>query len=64
MNWSVFKSKTLWFSILLIIFGALMDSSAYLQTLLDPKIYSVIMILIGVIVGALRALTTVPLNQK
>lgn len=58
------KSKTLWFSLLLVVFGALLDSSLYLRDLIPAEYFSLIMIIIGVIVAALRVVTTQPLNQK
>lgn len=55
------KSKTMWFSLLLVILGALLDNFSYLQPLLDPKWYGLLLILIGIIVAVLRFLTTKPL---
>jgi len=58
------KSKTMWFSVLLVLFGALMDNSVYLKDLIPPQYFSLIMILIGVIVATLRMVTTQPLAAK
>jgi hypothetical protein len=58
------KSKTMWFSVLLVLFGALMDNSVYLKDLIPPQYFSLIMILIGVIVATLRMVTTQPLSAK
>lgn len=58
------KSKTMWFSLLLVLFGALMDNSIYLKDLIPPQYFSLIMILIGVIVATLRMVTTQPLAAK
>lgn len=58
------KSKTMWFSLLIVIFGALMDNSVYLKDLIPPQYFSLIMIAIGVICALLRMVTTQPLNQK
>ena len=52
------RSKTLWFSLALVVFGALMDNLQYLQSVIDPKYYGGIMIFVGVIVATLRFLTT------
>lgn len=57
------RSKTLWFSLALVVFGALMDNLQYLQTVIDPKYYGAIMIFVGVIVAALRFVTTQPLDK-
>jgi hypothetical protein len=58
------KSKTMWFSVLLVLFGALMDNSVYLKDLIPPQYFSLIMIFIGVIVATLRMVTTQPLSAK
>ena len=61
---SIFKSKTMWFSVLLIVFGTLMDNSVYLKDLIPPQYFSIIMIAIGVICAVLRMMTTQPLSAK
>ena len=58
------KSKTMWFSILLVLFGALMDNSVYLKDLIPPQYFSLIMVAIGIIVAMLRMATTQPLATK
>jgi hypothetical protein len=58
------KSRTMWFSFLLVIFGALFDNLPTLQAFIDPKFYSITLVVIGVIVAVLRFLTTGPLNDK
>lgn len=58
------KSKTMWFSVALVIFGALYDNFNYIQGLIDPSLYGVCLISIGVIVAVLRFLTTQPLEDK
>jgi hypothetical protein len=60
---SMSKSKTLWFSLALVIFGALMDNLQYLQSVIDPKYYGGIMVIVGIIVAALRFVTTQPLDK-
>lgn len=55
------KSKTMWFSLALVVFGALMDNFSYIQNLIDPKYYGFGFIAIGIIVAVLRFLTTRPL---
>ena len=57
------RSKTLWFSLALVVFGALMDNLQYLQDIVDPKYYGGIMIAVGVIVAVLRFVTTQPLDK-
>ena len=58
------KSKTMWFSVLLVLFGAVMDNSVYLKDLIPAQYFSLIMIIIGIIVATLRMVTTQPLAAK
>jgi hypothetical protein len=58
------KSKTMWFSFLLVFFGALMDNSVYLRDLIPAQYFSLIMIAIGVACALLRMATTQPLSAK
>jgi len=60
----IFKSRTMWFSGLLFLLGAISDNSSYIQDLLDPKVYSVSMFVIGIVIAYLRATTTKPLDDK
>ena len=57
------KSKTMWFSLLLVILGALMDNFSYLQSIIDPKYYGILLVAIGVIVAVLRFVTTQPIER-
>jgi hypothetical protein len=56
------KSKTLWFSFALVVFGALFDNFSTLQGLIDPKFYSFSLVAIGIIVAILRFLTNKPIE--
>lgn len=56
------KSKTMWFSLALVIFGALFDNFSYVQNLIDPQYYGVCLIGIGIIVAVLRFLTSEPIQ--
>jgi len=56
------KSRTMWFSLLLVVFGALLDNFSYLQGVIDQKYYGIILVSIGVIVAVLRFLTTGPVR--
>jgi hypothetical protein len=58
------RSKTMWFSALLVLLGAISDNSSYIQDLIDPKVYSISMFIIGITMSYLRILTTQPLDQK
>jgi len=58
------KSRTMWFSFALVIFGALFDNFSYVQDIIDPRYYGVCLIILGIITGILRFLTTQPLDEK
>ena len=58
------KSRTMWFSFALVVFGALFDNFSYVQDIIDPRYYGVCLITIGIIVAVLRFLTTQPLDEK
>lgn len=55
-------SKTMWFSLALVIFGALEAGFPYLQNVIDQKYYGIILVAIGVIVAILRFVTTGPIR--
>jgi hypothetical protein len=54
----------MWFSFALVIFGALFDNFSYVQDIIDPRYYGVCLIILGIITGILRFLTTQPLDEK
>jgi len=56
------QSKTMWFSLALVIFGALEAGFPYLQNVIDAKYYGVILVFIGVVVAILRFITTGPIR--
>lgn len=56
------RSKTLWFSFLLVVFGALLDNFSYLQSVIDQRYYGILLVIVGVIVAILRFLTTGPVK--
>ena len=56
------RSKTLWFSFLLVVFGALFDNFSYLQSVISERYYGILLVVIGVIVAVLRFLTTGPIE--
>lgn len=57
-------SKTMWFSAALVVFGAVEMYFPYLERNIDPFYYGPIFLAIGVIVGVLRFITTLPLDEK
>ena len=58
------RSKTMWIGLALAVFGALYDNFSYIQNIIDPRYYGILLIVIGVIVAVLRVLTTLPLEDK
>ena len=56
------RSKTLWFSFALVVFGALMDNFSYIQNFIDPKYYGLIFAGVGIVVAILRYVTKQPIN--
>jgi len=57
-----YKSKTMWFSVALVVFGALLEYLPYLQTIIEPKYYGIIFAVVGVITAILRYITKEPIN--
>lgn len=58
------RSKTMWFSLLLVVFGALFDNFSFLQNVIDQKYYGILLVAIGIVVAILRFVTTQPLDNK
>jgi hypothetical protein len=58
------KSRTLWFSLLLVIVGAISDNLPALQAFISPEVYAYSLMTIGVICAILRFVTTQPLGEK
>ena len=56
------QSKTMWFSLALVIFGALFDNFSYLQSIINERYYGILLVGIGVIVAILRFITTGPIR--
>ena len=52
----------MWFSVALVIFGALLDYLPALQSIIDPKYYGIIFSSVGVIVAILRYVTKEPIH--
>ena len=57
-----YKSKTMWFSFALVVFGALEAGFPYLQSIIDAKYYGVILVSIGITTAILRFITTGPIR--
>jgi hypothetical protein len=58
------KSRTMWFSLALMIVGAVYENFSYLQNVIDPKYYGIILMCIGVTCAILRFYTTLPLDKE
>ena len=58
------RSKTMWFSLALVILGVVYDNFSYIENLIPPRLYGVLLIFIGVVVAVLRFVTTMPLEDK
>lgn len=56
------RSRTLWFSFALVVFGALFDNFSYLQSVISERYYGVLLVVIGIVVAILRFLTTGPVE--
>lgn len=61
---SVMRSKTLWFSAAVVVFGAVEMYFPYLRENINPKYYGPIFMAIGITTGILRFVTTLPLDKK
>lgn len=57
------QSKTMWFSLAMMVLGVVYDNFSYVQNIIDPKYYGTIFISIGVICAILRWYTTQPLEK-
>lgn len=57
-------SKTMWFSLAMMVFGAVEMYYPYLRDNIQPQYYGPIFMAIGVICAILRFYTTLPLDEK
>jgi hypothetical protein len=57
-------SKTMWFSLAMLVFGAVEMYFPYLERNIQPQYYGPIFMIIGVICAVLRFYTTLPLDEK
>jgi len=58
----VHQSKTMWFSLALVIVGALADNLPALQSVIDPKVYGYTLVAVGIICAVLRFYTSKPIE--
>ena len=57
-------SKTMWFSLALVILGVVYDNFSYLEQLINPRLYGIFLIFTGIVVAVLRFVTTMPLEDR
>lgn len=58
------KSKTMWFSLALVILGAVEASIGLLQSIIPPQYYGLVVMGIGIATAVLRWITTTGLDKK
>jgi len=54
----------MWFSLALVILGVVYDNFSYVENIIDPKLYGILLIAIGIIVAVLRFITTLPVDER
>jgi hypothetical protein len=54
----------MWFSLALMILGVVYENFSYVQNIIDPSLYGIILIGIGIVVAVLRFITTLPLDDR
>jgi hypothetical protein len=54
----------MWFSLALVVLGALMDNFENLRGLIDERYYGIVLVIIGIAVAVLRFLTTKPVGEE
>jgi hypothetical protein len=54
----------MWFSLALVIVGAIADNLPALQAFISPQVYAYTLMTIGVICAILRFVTTQPIGEK
>lgn len=58
------RSKTMWFSLLLVIFGVLEANLALFQSVIPPQYWGLVVTGIGIVTAVLRWITTAGLDRK
>ena len=57
-------SRTMWFSLALVVLGVVYDNFNYVQNIIDPRLYGILLIAIGIAVAILRFITTSSLDDR
>lgn len=60
----IWHSRTMRFSMFLMVAGCIQTSIPEFQKLFSPTVYGLIVMIIGMAVGFLRIITTMPLSDK
>ena len=58
------RSKTMWFSLAVVVFGAIEATIGLLQSIIPPDYYGLVVMGIGVATAVLRWITTAGLDKK
>ena len=58
------RSKTMIFALLLVVLGVIYDNFSYIQNIIDPRLYGILLIAIGITVAILRFVTTTSLDDR
>jgi hypothetical protein len=58
------RSKTMRFSLLLMVFGCVQMAVPSFQKYISPAMYGTLVMIIGMVVGILRMITTMPIADK
>ena len=58
------RSKTMLLGLSVVILGVIYDNFMYVQNIIDPQYYGIILIIIGIALAILRFFTTLPLDKK
>ena len=58
------KSKTIWFALALAVLGVVEMQIKLFAQYMSPEAFGLFNIVVGIVVAALRVLTTMPLSQK
>jgi len=59
-----FKSKTIWFSMILAVFGVLEMQSELVRQVVGPDKFGAVMLLISAVTAVLRVVTTKAISEK
>jgi hypothetical protein len=54
----------MWLAIVVAILGAAYENFSYVQNIIEPRFYGILLIVIGAAVAVLRVLTTLPLDDR